>query len=79
MKKQYQVVDSFENEQSNRCVDIIQDQEGRFRYQEWRREPEDLAGWFLMRDSQPESFASARQATLAAQKFITWFIPINTD
>jgi hypothetical protein len=73
MAKDYQVVNSFDNDEKNRCIDIVQDSDGNFRFQEWRREPEDISGWFLIRDSSPIHFRSEMEAIKAAQQDVKWF------
>jgi len=73
MKKGYRVTRSFDNPEKNRCVDIIEALDGTFQFQEWRREPEDISGWFLMRDGSPNVFCSESQAILEAKLAITWF------
>ncbi len=77
MQKKYLVAHSVENQEQNRCVDIIQDLNGMFRFQEWRREPEDLSGWILMLDSSPKTFNSEAEAITAAKRAITWFDALN--
>jgi hypothetical protein len=77
MPKNYLVTLSFDNQEKNRCVDIIQDLNGAFRFQEWRREPEDISGWFLMLDSSPKTFISKIEAITAAKLAITWFDALN--
>jgi hypothetical protein len=71
--KSYSVINSFDNEDRNRCVDIIKDLKGAFRFQEWRRDTEDLNGWYLMRDSEPYSFQTEQDAITAASASIKWF------
>jgi len=73
MPKSYRVVNSFDNDEKNRCVDILQDLDGNFRFQEFRREPEDIIGWFLIRDSSPIHFSSEAEAIKGAQKGVKWF------
>ena len=73
MPKSYRVVNSFDNDEKNRCVDILQDLDGNFRFQELRREPEDISGWFLIRDSSPIHFASEAEAIKGAQQAVKWF------
>jgi hypothetical protein len=73
MTKSYRVVNSFDNDEKNRCVDIVQDLEGNFGFQELRREPEDTSGWFLIRDSLPIDFASEAEAIKGAQQAVKWF------
>jgi hypothetical protein len=72
MKKSYRVSHSIENDQKNLCVDIIKHNNGGYAFQEWRREPEDLSGWFLMRDSGHEHFASEQDALSAAKSAVIW-------
>lgn len=77
MAKNHLVVHSVDNQEKNRCIDIIQDLDGKFQFQEWRREPEDISGWFLMFDSSPETFVSKTEAIAAAKKAIAWFDQLN--
>ena len=77
MVKNFLVAHSVDNPEKNRCVDIIQNLDGKFHFQEWRREPEDLSGWFLMLDSSPETFVSQTEAISAAKKAIAWFDQLN--
>lgn len=77
MAKNYLVAHSVDNQEKNRCVDIIQDLDGKFHFQEWRREPEDISGWFLMLDSSPETFNSKTEAIGAAKQAIAWFDQLN--
>ncbi|MBZ1350307.1 hypothetical protein KZZ10_06570 [Alcaligenaceae bacterium LF4-65] len=78
MQKKYLVAHSVENQEQNRCVDIIQDLNGMFRFQEWRREPEDMSGWILMLDSAPKSFNSKTEAITTAKRVISWFDALNS-
>ena len=73
MFKKHRVTHSFDNCEKNRCVDIIQVAEHIYRFQEWRREPEDISGWFLMLDSQPISYSCAEDAIVEAKRVIDWF------
>ncbi len=73
MSEKPRVLASYENDERNRCIDIIVSDNGRIRFQEWRREPEDLSGWFLTFDSMPHQFASEAEATAAARLAIAWF------
>ena len=73
MTREHVVANSFNNHEANHCVDIIVQPDGQFRYQHWRREPEDLSGWILLLDSTPVTFASEQQAIEAAKESIVWF------
>ncbi len=73
MAKNYKVTNSFENDERNKCVDIIQSLEGAYRFQEWRRDAEDIHGWFLLQDSLPLTFVTESEAVLSATEFVSWF------
>ena len=73
MPKNYRVTQSFNNNEQNRCVDIVELDEGGYRFQEWRREPEDISGWFLMTDSSPQIYSSEDSAIEAAKACVLWF------
>ena len=77
MSKNHLVAHSVDNQEQNRCVDIIQDLNGKFRFQEWRREPEDIYGWFLVLDSLPKTYPTAIEAIGAAKQTIAWFHTLN--
>ena len=77
MSKNHLVAHSVDNQEQNRCVDIIQDLNGMFRFQEWRREPEDIYGWFLVLDSLPKTYPTAMEAIVAAKQTIAWFDALN--
>ena len=72
-RKNYRIVDSFENEARNRCVDIVVHDNALHGFQEWRREPEDPGNWSLMCDDGGIGYASAVEATAAACVRVAWF------
>ena len=72
MGKDYIVTDCIEHPEKNRCVDIIQQRDGKYRFQEWRRDSEDTTGWILLLDSQPALFDNENAATRAAENAIDW-------
>ena len=74
MPKNHLVAHSVDNQEKNRCIDIIQDLNGKFSFQEWRREPEDISGWFLVLDSSPKTYPTAVEAIEAAKQTIAWFV-----
>lgn len=73
MNKDYQVINSINNQDGNRCVDIVKEQGGRYRYQEWRRDSEDQNGWFLLHDSLPLTYLTEFEAMAAAKVAVVWF------
>lgn len=74
MVRPYFVTQSIEHPERNRCVDIIQQQDRKYRFQEWRRDIEDTSGWILLFDSQPVVFESEAAALITAQCRIPWLI-----
>jgi hypothetical protein len=72
MGKDYIVTDCIEHPEKNRCVDIIQQRDGKYRFQEWRRDSEDTSGWILLLDSQPALFEGEEIAIRAAENAIDW-------
>ncbi len=67
------VIDSFENDTRDRCVDIFVRQDGSYGFEEWRREPEDPGRWFRTRYHAHAQFATAAAAIAAARIAIAWF------
>ena len=65
MAKPYLVSQSIEHPEKYRCVDIIQQQDGKYRFTEWRRDIEDTSGWILLFVSQPVIFNSEGEALSA--------------
>lgn len=74
MVKPYIVSQSIEHPERNRCVDIVQQHDGKHRFQEWRRDIEDTSGWILLFDSQPVVFDSEAEALSAATFRCNWLI-----
>ena len=74
MAKPYLVSQSIEHPEKNRCVDIVQQQDGKYRFQEWRRDIEDTSGWILLFDSQPVVFDSEGETLSAATLRCNWLI-----
>ena len=72
MAKPYLVSQSIEHPEKNRCVDIVQQQDGKYRFQEWRRDIEDTGGWILLFDSQSVLFESEAAAIKAATLRCNW-------
>jgi hypothetical protein len=73
MPKDHVVANSFNNHEANHCVDIVKQTDGCFRFQHWRREPEDLSGWILLLDSTPVTFKTEQETINAAKQAIVWF------
>ena len=74
MVSPYLVTQGIEHPERNRCVDIIQQQDRKYRLQEWRRDVEDTSGWILLFGSQPVVFESEGEALSAATLRCNWLI-----
>ena len=72
MSKSYATIQSIEHPEKNKCVDIVQQHDGKYRFQEWRRDIEDTSGWILLFDSQPVVFESEAAAIKAAKLKFIW-------
>lgn len=74
MSEGYIVVHCLENAEATRSLDIVEQPNGLYRWQVWRRDAEDVTGWILCRDSLPMAFESAADAVEAAKANISWQI-----
>ena len=67
------VIDSLEDPQGSRCVDILQREDGCFVFKEFRQDPEDAGRWTLVADYSQAGFATKDAALAAAAVAIAWF------
>lgn len=66
------VVASFGNPEGNYCVDIFSREDGTFEIEEYRRDPEDLRGWFPLHRHTGLAFATERDALAHARSTVRW-------
>jgi len=66
------VVASFNNDAGDRCVDIFVLEDGKFGFEEYRRDPEDLKGWFAPGHHAAQGFASPQDALAHAKARVPW-------
>jgi hypothetical protein len=66
------VLQSFENPEHDRCVDIFERQDGTFGYEEFRRDPEDQGRWQTMGKSSQRVFAAEASMLIAANDSVKW-------
>jgi hypothetical protein len=71
--RKVQVVTSLEDAHGSRCVDILQTEDGRFVFKEFRRDPEDAGRWTLVADYSETSFPTKDAALSAAAVTLPWF------
>ena len=66
------VVDSLQNSEGDRCVDIFIRADGTYGFEEYRRDPEDGAGWYALARYSGHVFETEAQATAQARKSVAW-------
>jgi hypothetical protein len=69
------VLDSFENFDGSRCVDIFRRPDGTFGFEEFRRDPEDAGLWTPVTYFSGKAFDSREQAIAAAKRAVAWLVP----
>ena len=69
------VVTSFNNAASDRCVDIFVRSDGSYGFEEYRRDAEDLRGWFSLRRFGSAVFSSEAEALHQARATVEWMEP----
>ena len=67
------VVDSLEDTEGARCVDLILRDDGSFGFKEFRRDPEDGGRWTLVADYSALRYPTGDEALSAAADAIGWF------
>lgn len=66
------VVESINNEAGDHCVDIFVRDDGSFGFEEFRRDHEDLRGWFSLQRYSGQAFPSFDAAMRQARASIAW-------
>jgi hypothetical protein len=66
------VVASFNSPASDHCVDIFVRDDGTFGFEEYRRDPEDMRGWFSLHRYSNQVFATDRDALAQAKATVAW-------
>jgi hypothetical protein len=66
------VVASFNNPSGDHCVDIFVRDDGTFGFEEYRRDPEDMRGWFPLHRYSSLVFATEQGALARAKGTIAW-------
>jgi len=68
----HRVIASFNNETGDRCIDVFQREDGTFGFEEFRRDHEDLRGWFSLRRYGTRVHASEAAALGDARSSVQW-------
>lgn len=66
------VLQSIETADGDRCVDIFRRPDGSFGFEGYRRDAEDLSGWFRVTQFGDQRYASEREALIAANRVFPW-------
>jgi len=68
------VLASLENSAGDHCVDIFARADGTFGFEEYRRDPEDVSGWFSLHRYSGQVFATAEDALAQAKSKVAWML-----
>ena len=66
------VVASFNNPEGDYCVDIFLREDGTFGFEEYRRDHEDMKGWFPLHRYSSQVFATDTDALAQAKVSVAW-------
>ena len=66
------VVASFNSQAGDHCVDIFVRDDGTFGFEEYRRDPEDMRGWFPLHRYSSRVFATEHDALTQAKATVAW-------
>lgn len=70
------IINSIEDDDGLRCVDIALATDGQFWFKEFRRDPEDGGRWTLTADYSATRFGAEADAFAAASGRIDWFAEV---
>jgi hypothetical protein len=66
------VLESLENAERDRCVDLFRRADGSFGFEEYRRDPEDQGRWTTTGHYAHRVYAAKEEALAAARAAVTW-------
>ena len=66
------VIASFNNPSGDHCVDIFLRDDGTFGFEEYRRDHEDLRGWFPLHRYSSQVFTTEDEALARARSAVAW-------
>jgi hypothetical protein len=70
--KSWVVLNSLENSDGDRCVDLFRRPDGSFSFEEFRRDVEDAGHWTPVAFYSGARFASKDEAVAAANRAVVW-------
>ncbi len=72
MPASIKVLTSLENAAGDHCVDIFVRDDGTFGFEEYRRDAEDVSGWFSLHRYSHRAFTTAEDALAEAKSRVAW-------
>jgi hypothetical protein len=66
------VIRSLHNDEVDRCVDILENEDGTFGFKVFRRDPEDRGGWTLVSYNPHRIYSTEQEAVAAAKAAVVW-------
>ena len=67
------VLQSLENFEHDRCVDVFRRDDGSYGFESFRRDPESKGGWFPVGGFADEVFGTGDAALQSARRRVAWF------
>ena len=67
------VINSINNDNNNLCIDFFIRNNKTFGYQEYRKDPENISGWYRIGNYDYKVFYNKDDAYHDAKKTIVWF------
>ena len=77
LDKSWLVLDSIENPEGNRCVDLFSRPDETFGFEEFRRDPEDRGAWTPVQYCSGVRYGSRQEALVAAKRLVPWLAQIE--
>ena len=69
------VVASFNSPAGDHCVDIFVREDGTFGFEQYRRDAEDMSGWFPLNRYSSKILATDQDALAQAKASVAWMTP----
>lgn len=73
------IVASFNSSTGDHCVDIFVREDGTFGFEEYRRDPEDMRGWFSLHRYSNQIFTTEQDALAKARAAVVWMLEDHHD
>ena len=70
------VVASPSTRAADRCVDVFRKPDGRFGFEEFRRDPEDMGTWTPVAYFSEREYATEEEAVAAARESVPWLAEV---